>query len=243
LGENESDEDRTVALGDLKLISDLQPRAALDPEAVEDYAALYGVLPCPLPPVLVFEVIEPSEACGLCVIDGWHRVEAARRAGRQRICYEIADSGTLDDARWIAARANARHGVRRTNADKRRAIEMALKSEQNEDQSNRAIARHVGVSYELVRRVRAELIEGNGAPDAPPGADNSVSDQPDADTATARRDGSAPAGGFYQSAAKKLRRVHGAVCDLVGETDDLAVALGDVVTLANQYATAELDAP
>jgi len=228
----------TIPIESLALLPELQTRAVLDAEAVDDYAALYGLVPCPLPPVVAFRLgLDRDDP--IAVIDGFHRIAAAQQIGLKVIEFTVAGSGSLEEAKWAAAQSNAAHGVRRTNADKRRAVTLAITAEAHDDDSNRAIAKHTGVSYELVRRVRADL-GGNGAPDGPPGADTNVTDRPDGDTAS--RDAAPAGGGFYQSAAKKLRRVHGQVCDLVGETDDLAAALADVVALANQYATAEHDA-
>jgi hypothetical protein len=56
-------------------------------------------------------------------------------------------------ARWLAAGANQKNGIRRTNADKRRAVEMALKAQPKK--SYRAVATHVGVSQPFVGSVRS----------------------------------------------------------------------------------------
>jgi hypothetical protein len=63
--------------------------------------------------------------------------------------------GTKDDAQWICLSANHTHGLRRTNADKRRAVELALARKPN--LNNVAIAGHCGVSDRFVGNMRAEL--------------------------------------------------------------------------------------
>lgn len=60
---------------------------------------------------------------------GWHRVEAARRAGLSTFRFEVLPGG-LREAILDAAGSNARHGLRRTDADKRRAVETLLRDEE-----------------------------------------------------------------------------------------------------------------
>jgi hypothetical protein len=57
--------------------------------------------------------------------DGFHRVMAARRIGGEWLMANVVP-GTRGDARWRALAANATHGLRRTNADKRRVLVLAL---------------------------------------------------------------------------------------------------------------------
>lgn len=52
-------------------------------------------------------------------------------------------------------RANPERGLRRTNADKRRAVTAMVKARSG--WSDRDIAKHVGVSQPLVSKLRAEL--------------------------------------------------------------------------------------
>jgi hypothetical protein len=58
--------------------------------------------------------------------DGFHRFHAERRRGSDTMVLEVT-KGTLDDARRLSLGANKEHrGMRRTNRDKRRAVERAL---------------------------------------------------------------------------------------------------------------------
>lgn len=120
------------------------------PEVVDEYTELYRRDDCPLPPVEVFKV-----AGRWNLIDGFHRLEAAVAAGRETIEVAVAGSGTIDDCIWRAVGANQAHGVRRSNADKRRAVTLALANPRSEGLSTRLIAEHIGVSHELVRQARA----------------------------------------------------------------------------------------
>ncbi|MGH1591797.1 hypothetical protein ACRBEV_29670 [Methylobacterium phyllosphaerae] len=63
--------------------------------------------------------------------------------------------GGLRDAILHSAGANAAHGLRRTNADKRRAVLMLLQDEEWSGWADREIARRCAVHHELVGRVRA----------------------------------------------------------------------------------------
>ena len=61
------------------------------------------------------------------------------------------------DALRLALRENATHGQRRTNADKRKAVETALMDEEWGAKSDREIAGLCAVSHMTVNRVREEL--------------------------------------------------------------------------------------
>lgn len=140
-------------------------RKTLDPAIVAEYAERYreGLQ------------MDPIKVCGttnmsLFVVDGHHRLAAMKQAGfsaQTQIEVEIV-SPTLatPDVKWIAAGMNVRHGLRRTNDDKRCAAEMALTA--NPDKSDAEIARHVGVSNHLVAALRQELNLRH--PDQPPPA-------------------------------------------------------------------------
>ncbi|MGT2481773.1 hypothetical protein ACU4GR_29665 [Methylobacterium oryzae CBMB20] len=65
--------------------------------------------------------------------------------------------GGLRDAILHSAGANAAHGLRRTNADKRRALLMLLKDEEWGAWADREIARRCAVGHPLVADVRAAL--------------------------------------------------------------------------------------
>lgn len=73
--------------------------------------------------------------------------------------------GGLRDAILHSAGANAAHGLRRTNADKRRAVLMFLEDEEWGTWADREIARQCSVGHPLVARLRAEHLEQ--IPDAP----------------------------------------------------------------------------
>ncbi|MCP4406853.1 MAG: hypothetical protein GY807_03675, partial [Gammaproteobacteria bacterium] len=89
------------------------------------------------------------------VWDGLHRGEAAKIVG-VLLPVDIR-SGTKQDAEWLALTANQRHGLRRSRADKRRVVRLALKHPNGASLSNREIARHCGVNDKTVGKIRREL--------------------------------------------------------------------------------------
>ncbi|RMD90366.1 MAG: streptomycin biosynthesis regulator, partial [Alphaproteobacteria bacterium] len=56
-----------------------------------------------------------------------------------------------------ACGANSSHGLRRTNADKRRAVETLLRDEEWSQWGDRKIARKCAVHHSFVAKIRREL--------------------------------------------------------------------------------------
>jgi hypothetical protein len=134
-----------LAIKQISAAAGTQVRAALDQDVIGEYAEQMsaGVA---FPPVVVFKTPQ-----GLVLADGFHRVEAAKRARHESIEAEIHE-GTLTDAVAYALKANITHGLRRSNADKRRAVEIALLHWP--DESHRKLADRCGVSDKFVAEVR-----------------------------------------------------------------------------------------
>ncbi len=86
--------------------------------------------------------------------DGFHRLQShvSFRPNEPIKCW--VHLGTASDARVFAAGANATHGLRRTNEDKRKAVKIVLLEPQCVTWSNRRVADHVKVSEITVRRIR-----------------------------------------------------------------------------------------
>ena len=130
-----------------------QPRAEIDQQIVADYAEAMqaGVK---FPPVIVF-----YDGSDYWLADGFHRAAAAEQAQLAEVAADVRQ-GTKRDALLYSVSANATHGLRRTNADKRRAVLLVLSdSEWFETMSDRKIAEHVGVSQPFVSALRAELVK------------------------------------------------------------------------------------
>ena len=126
---------------------DLQPRCDMDWTLVGEYAEAMkaGAV---FPPVTVF-----SDGNSHWLADGFHRVHATRKAGVTEVEAEIRE-GDRRDAVLFAMGANASHGKRRTNEDKRRAVKLLLKDREWKDWSDREIARVCAVSNRFVSGLR-----------------------------------------------------------------------------------------
>jgi len=92
--------------------------------------------------------------------DGFHRVAAHRLAhpDAQEIECEVHPGGH-DDALLFACGANASHGQRRSNADKRKAVLALLRSEMWSMWSDHEIARRCNVSPPFVGTVRKKHLK------------------------------------------------------------------------------------
>ena len=147
----------TIPLERIKTDGGTQMRAALDPDTVQEYLdAMQPIGWGDFPAVIVY-----YDGKDHWLADGFHRVEAYRRAADNldQPASVPADvrSGTRRDAILHAAGANASHGLRRTNADKRRAVETLLRDEEWAAWSDREIGRRCAVSDVFVGKVRADL--------------------------------------------------------------------------------------
>ena len=102
------------------------------------------------PPIVVF-----FDGAHHWLADGFHRCFAADEAGLIDIEADVKQ-GTKRDAILYAVGANANHGLRRTNADKRRAVMTLLNDEEWAQWSDSEIARRSGVHQTTVGRIRAD---------------------------------------------------------------------------------------
>lgn len=141
---------KSLNLNLLVLDERLQSRVEINEEMVAEYAhdMEQGDQ---FPPVTVhFDGIQ------YYLSDGFHRYHAARRIEKASIVANIIH-GTFRDAQLYATSVNAKHGMRRTNADKRKAVMTMLDDFEWSQWSNAEIARHCGVSAAFVSNVRAEV--------------------------------------------------------------------------------------
>ncbi len=133
-----------MKLSDIITTAGTQMRVQLNDDAVQEYMQVAD----DLPPVNVFD-----DDGKYYLVDGFHRFEAKKKANAKEInC--LVQKGTLRDAILFAVQANSDHGVRRTNADKRKAVETLLKDEEWGTWSGREIARFCHVSESTVRNIR-----------------------------------------------------------------------------------------
>lgn len=134
-----------------------QSRAQIDTDTVTEYADAINDSQ-EMPPVILFK-----DGDSYFIGDGWHRVLAHKKLDRKTIEATIKKGGKRE-ALLFAAGANAGHGLRRSNADKRHAVEMLLGDKEWGKWADREIARRCVVSHEMVRQVRASLSTDDSEP-------------------------------------------------------------------------------
>ncbi|MET9025964.1 hypothetical protein ABZW96_10095 [Nocardia sp. NPDC004168] len=98
----------------------------------------------PMPPIIVHR---PS----MCVIDGIHRLRAARLRGDEHILTAFFD-GTAADAFVVALKANVANGLPLSLAERTAAAQRILRTHAH--WSDRAIARYAGLSAKTVSAIR-----------------------------------------------------------------------------------------
>ena len=137
----------SLSLASIRLDGGTQPRAVIDTELVGQYAEAM-ILGAVFPPMVVY-----FDGADYWLADGFHRYHA--HAGCQ---YSLVDcdvrQGTQRDAILFSVGANAEHGWRRTNEDKRRAVMRLLNDAEWSGWNNSAIARQCKVDEGTVRRYR-----------------------------------------------------------------------------------------
>lgn len=145
---------KTIRLDRIRVDESAQTRAEISAAVVKEYAEAMGD-GAQFPPVVVY-----SDGKINWLADGFHRFYAAREAGLKELPADIRTGGQRD-AMLHAAGANATHGLRRTNADKRAAVMLLLADPEWSQWSNREIAKHCGVTHPFVAKLRG----GNGYQD------------------------------------------------------------------------------
>jgi cell division protein FtsB len=89
------------------------------------------------------------------LVDGFHRLFAHKRADYKEIEVNV-HQGTLRDAQFYALGVNDKHGLQRTNADKRKAVMIALNDLEWQDWSDIKLGRICNVSPTFVAKCKKE---------------------------------------------------------------------------------------
>lgn len=139
-----------MEVGSLRIDGGTQPRVAIDEAVVAEYA---GILEegGSLPPVVAFH-----DGAQYWLADGFHRWHAYRRTSPDSIPVEVHEGGRREAVLYSVG-ANAAHGLRRTAADKRKAVETMLADPEWVKWSDRHIAKACAVSHTFVTGIRTSL--------------------------------------------------------------------------------------
>lgn len=142
-----------VTLNQIRTDGGTQARAGLNEETVAEYLQAMKELAV-FPPLIIF-----YDGQDYWLADGFHRLEALKRWGVHRPGRHLLDirQGTQRDAVLFACGANATHGLKRSNEDKRRAVARLLQDEEWATWADREIARRCNVSAPFVGQMRQEL--------------------------------------------------------------------------------------
>lgn len=150
---------KLISIADLTT-EGFQTRAGLCPAVIKEYTELLKS-GGHLPPIRVVREIQ-SPTTKYYLVDGYHRVDSAKRAGRTMLDAEVSDGDRIAALR-LALKANSAHGLRRTNADKRAALKIAWNHRQElfgGEPSNEMLAEAVGVCKRWVIKMRKHLSRG-----------------------------------------------------------------------------------
>ena len=144
---------KTLNINNIIIDKGTQSRAQISEETVSDYAEAMQAGD-QFPPITVF-----FDGVDYYLADGFHRLHAAQRLGKASIQTEVR-TGTLRDAILYSLGANDKHGLRRSNADKRKCVRTLLEDFEWGEMSVSEMARICCVSPQLVSAVKAEMDGG-----------------------------------------------------------------------------------
>lgn len=157
-----------IKLDKISIDGGTQPRKNINEDIVSEYTEAMQDGDN-FPPVIVF-----NDGAKYWLADGFHRYHASKKVGYLEIEAEVKN-GTKRDAILYSVSANAKHGLRRTNADKRKAVKTLLQDEEWSQWSDREIARRCEVTHPFVSKMRSNLT-GNDYQSKRKGADGRTID-------------------------------------------------------------------
>jgi hypothetical protein len=136
-----------VEISKIRIDCGTQSRAELSQPVIEEYAEAMkdGDV---FPAITLFD-----DGGSLYLADGFHRYFANQRLGNTEVEATVVQ-GTLREALLHSFAANAIHGARRSNMDKRKIVMTMLDDFEWGEWSDRAIAKHCGVSNTMVSKFR-----------------------------------------------------------------------------------------
>lgn len=143
----------TVNIYSLIIDPNLQQRVKLNQDTIYNYsiALSEGEI---FPPITIWECDDGK----IYLVDGFHRVEAAKLAKMDELPYS-SKSGSYREAMLFTISVNADHGLQRNNADKRKAVMTLLQDSDWSQLSTRELAKLAKVSHQLVHKMRIEIAD------------------------------------------------------------------------------------
>lgn len=138
-----------VSIDSIRIDGGTQTRELINETAVAQYTEdlLNG---CIFPPIEIFD-----DGVNKWLVDGFHRLFSHKRADFKEIEVNV-HQGTLRDAQLYALGVNDKHGLQRTNADKRKAVMIALNDLEWQDYSDNKLGKICNVSPTFVAKCKKE---------------------------------------------------------------------------------------
>jgi len=142
-----------LALEKIRIDGGTQARVNLDEAYIADLADIIQEIGADN---LRSRMVVFADGANIWLADGFHRYFAMKKLGIES-AWTTRYDGTQQDAIWYSLSANKDHGLRRTNEDKRKAVETALRCSEFSTKSVRELAKHIGVSHGLVQTIKTEM--------------------------------------------------------------------------------------
>jgi len=138
-----------IDISKIRVDGGTQARAEIDESVVNEYAsAMLENADFP-------EIVVVHDGIYFWIVDGFHRFFAHKKNGAKQIDADV-NAGTKRDAILLSLSANAKHGLRRSNADKRKAVMTMLDDDEWRTESDNSIARFCAVTQPFVSKLRKE---------------------------------------------------------------------------------------
>ncbi len=115
-----------AAIDGVSMLTRFQYREEITPRIVDEYAELYKHGAEPVPPIMLWT--DPTAQKVLLIIDGFHRLHACAKIGRQNVTAVVINC-PAEIASMLPVRQNETHGMRYGVSEKRRALKALFLSE------------------------------------------------------------------------------------------------------------------
>lgn len=142
---------KIIKLAEIVIDAGTQQREKINDDVVAEYA---DAITCGLKFPAVTTFFNGAEHI---LVDGFHRYWAHKQLGILEIESDIHE-GTRREAILFSAGVNGTHGIRPTNADKKKSVLLLLNDEEWSQWSDNQIAKHCKVTHPFVGKVRKELV-------------------------------------------------------------------------------------
>jgi len=143
---------KPISIDKIRIDAGTQFRAAINQDRVTEYSEMLSASkewPFDSACEVFFDGLE------YYLVDGFHRYHGAVTVKRASLSCNVTN-GTLREAIKFALSANSRHGLHRSNEDKRKAVAFVLADSEWSKLSSRGIAEICGVSNRFVDGIRQE---------------------------------------------------------------------------------------